>query len=182
MQTVDDLREPLAPWRLHAKGTYLGPAAGNSKAHLLCYFPDKPERLEGLCRRNSLLRKNASKLMAIKVAHDVMKPEEEFRERSVLAVLEADAVQWRKLPDEARVGFSEYESARLGAERTACHEAGEGLSRRVEAAYQALGRCPAGRSAILYLTSDLAASKPCAELLSKHPSARFEGYRREVDA
>ena len=40
----------------------------NSKAHLLCYFPDKPERLEGLCRRNSLLRKNAGKLMAIKVA------------------------------------------------------------------------------------------------------------------
>ncbi len=40
----------------------------NRKAHLLCYFPDKPERLEGLCRRNSLLRKNAGKLMAIKVA------------------------------------------------------------------------------------------------------------------
>ena len=120
--------------------------------------------------------------MAIKVAHDVMKPEEEFRERSVLAVLEADAVQWRKLPGEDRVGFSEYESARLGAERTACHEAGEGLSHRVEAAYQALELCPEGRSAILYLTSDLAASKPCAELLSKHPSARFEGYRREIDA
>lgn len=39
-----------------------------SKAHLLCYFPDKPERLEGLCRRNSVTRKNASKMMALKVA------------------------------------------------------------------------------------------------------------------
>ncbi len=38
------------------------------RAHLLCYFPDKPERLEGLCRRNSVTRKNASKMMALKVA------------------------------------------------------------------------------------------------------------------
>ena len=39
-----------------------------NKAHLLCYFPDKPERLEGLCRRNSLARKSAGKLMALKLA------------------------------------------------------------------------------------------------------------------
>ncbi len=38
------------------------------KAHLLCYYPDKPERLEGLCRRNSVLRKNNNRLMALKVA------------------------------------------------------------------------------------------------------------------
>jgi predicted metal-dependent phosphoesterase TrpH len=38
------------------------------RAHMLCYFPDKPERLEGLCRRNSVTRKNASKMMALKVA------------------------------------------------------------------------------------------------------------------
>ena len=39
----------------------------NRKAHMLCYFPDRPERLEGLCRRNNQLRRNATKLMAIKV-------------------------------------------------------------------------------------------------------------------
>ena len=39
-----------------------------NKAHLLCYFPEKPERLEGLCKRNSLVRKNAGKIMAIKAA------------------------------------------------------------------------------------------------------------------
>ena len=39
-----------------------------SKAHLLCYYPDKPERLEGLCRRNSVLRKTNNRLMALKVA------------------------------------------------------------------------------------------------------------------
>ena len=36
------------------------------KVHLLCYLPDKPDRLEGLCKRNSNLRKAAGKLMAIK--------------------------------------------------------------------------------------------------------------------
>ena len=38
------------------------------KAHILCYFPDKPERLEGLCKRNSNIRKTAGKLMAMKAA------------------------------------------------------------------------------------------------------------------
>lgn len=38
------------------------------KAHLLCYFPEKPERLEGLCKRNSLVRKNAGKIMAVKAS------------------------------------------------------------------------------------------------------------------
>lgn len=37
------------------------------KAHLLCYFPDFPDRLEGLCKRNSLIRKSAGKVMAVKV-------------------------------------------------------------------------------------------------------------------
>lgn len=40
----------------------------NSKAHILCYLPDRPERLEGLCKSNSLLRKRAGQLMAAKVA------------------------------------------------------------------------------------------------------------------
>ena len=37
------------------------------KAHMLCYFPDSPDRLEGLCKRNSLIRKSAGKVMAVKV-------------------------------------------------------------------------------------------------------------------
>lgn len=39
-----------------------------SKAHILCYLPDKPDRLEGLCRRNSQIRKRASQLMLLKTA------------------------------------------------------------------------------------------------------------------
>lgn len=36
--------------------------------HLLCYKPDFPDRLEGLCRRSSLTRKKASHYMMLKVA------------------------------------------------------------------------------------------------------------------
>lgn len=38
------------------------------KAHMLCYFPDFPERLEGICKRNTMIRKAASKVMAVNVA------------------------------------------------------------------------------------------------------------------
>lgn len=40
----------------------------SSKAHILCYLPDKPERLEGLCKSNSELRKKAGRMMIMKVA------------------------------------------------------------------------------------------------------------------
>ncbi len=40
-----------------------------SKAHILCYLPDTPERLEGLCKSNSLLRKRAGLLMVKKLAN-----------------------------------------------------------------------------------------------------------------
>lgn len=39
-----------------------------SKAHILCYYPDKPERLESLCHKNSLGRKTAGRVMAVRVA------------------------------------------------------------------------------------------------------------------
>ena len=126
--------------------------------------------------------------LEIKVAHGVTKPDEEFRERSVLAALEADVVAWRKLPKDSRVAFSVFENARIEAEHLCCAGACEKAIRDTEAAYWALERCPQGRSALLYLTSDLAASKPCAALLapertcfaSAHPSASFEKYQREI--
>ena len=40
-----------------------------SMVHILCYLPDKPERLEGLCKSNSLLRKRAGVIMLKKVAN-----------------------------------------------------------------------------------------------------------------
>ncbi len=36
--------------------------------HMLCYKPDFPDRLEGLCRRSSLIRKKSSHIMMLKAA------------------------------------------------------------------------------------------------------------------
>ncbi len=38
------------------------------KAHLICYLPESPDRLEGLCRRNLLESKKASQYMMLKAA------------------------------------------------------------------------------------------------------------------
>ena len=42
-----------------------------AKAHILCYLPDTPERLEGLCKSNSEKRKRAARIMVAKVANKV---------------------------------------------------------------------------------------------------------------
>ena len=36
--------------------------------HILCYLPDSPDMLEGLCKRNSLARKKASHFMMLQTA------------------------------------------------------------------------------------------------------------------
>ena len=36
------------------------------QAHILCYYPDFPDRLEGLCRKNQVARKRAAQYMMIK--------------------------------------------------------------------------------------------------------------------
>lgn len=38
-----------------------------TKAHVLCYMPKKPDRLEGLCLRTTELRKKRGKKMAVKI-------------------------------------------------------------------------------------------------------------------
>lgn len=40
----------------------------NKNIHILCYLPDAPDMLEGLCKRNSLARKKASHYMMLQVA------------------------------------------------------------------------------------------------------------------
>ena len=40
----------------------------NQEIHLICYLPDFPDRLEGLCSKNSQLRKRSSHFMMLKVA------------------------------------------------------------------------------------------------------------------
>lgn len=40
----------------------------NKKVHFLCYLAENPDRLEGLCKRNSLSRRKASQLMVVKAS------------------------------------------------------------------------------------------------------------------
>ncbi|MCQ2477078.1 MAG: PHP domain-containing protein [Clostridia bacterium] len=40
----------------------------NAYAEIICYLPDFPDRLEGLCHRNIITRKRASQMMTLKVA------------------------------------------------------------------------------------------------------------------
>ena len=119
--------------------------------------------------------------VAIKHAHDVIMPEDELRERSVLEKLEADVVAWRKLPTEGRYGFSMFEQERLEGERACLRIECKKVAGRIEAAYRALEVCPQGRSAVLYLTSDLAASEACAALLAEYSSTSFERYRSQIE-
>ena len=43
-------------------------AEHEKKVHILCYLAENPDRLEGLCRRNSLARRKASQLMVVKAS------------------------------------------------------------------------------------------------------------------
>lgn len=119
--------------------------------------------------------------VAIKHAHDVMMPEDELRERSVLAKLEADVVAWRKLLTEGRDAFSMFEQERMEGERACLRIECKEVASRIEAAYRALEVCPQGRSARLYLTSDLAASEACAALLAEYSSTSFERYHSQIE-
>lgn len=42
--------------------------ASNKNIHILCYSPDAPDMLEGLCKRNSLARKKAAHFMMLQTA------------------------------------------------------------------------------------------------------------------
>ncbi len=46
--------------------------------HILCYLPDSPDMLEGLCKRNSIARKRASHFMMLQVAKRYNIPAEFF--------------------------------------------------------------------------------------------------------
>ncbi len=43
-------------------------AETEKQAHILCYLPEFPDRLEGLCHRNSLARKKAAHYMMLQIA------------------------------------------------------------------------------------------------------------------
>ena len=121
------------------------------------------------------------KALEIKVDHDILKPGEEFRERAVLARLEADVAAWWKQSPETRQGFGPFERALIDGEAAACEGECAKLSEAVERAYSVLEQCPQGRSARLYLANDLAATRPCAEVLAAHPSQAHTKALHEIE-
>ena len=120
--------------------------------------------------------------LEVKTSHGVMKPDEELRENACLTRLERDVADWQKLPRDARPPFADFEGDILSREAAARNNDAEQLVRRVESAYAVLEACPQGRSARLYLTSDLAASPACAALLDEHPSQAYQKYLDEIEA
>ncbi|MDO5014499.1 MAG: PHP domain-containing protein [Clostridia bacterium] len=42
----------------------------DKKVHILCYLAEKPDRLEGLCKKNSLARRKAGQIMVIKTCRN----------------------------------------------------------------------------------------------------------------
>ena len=99
-----------------------------------------------------------------------MKVEEVLREQAALMRLEADVAAWRKLPVGDRIGFGAFESARIEAAENTLERDAQSASAAIEDAYRALGLCPQGTSARLYLANDVAASPACGEILEKYPS------------
>ena len=119
--------------------------------------------------------------LEIKASHGALKPGEEFRERDVLAGLERDAVAWRLLPGDGRGSFAAYERELIEKDAAADDAAARQVSGDVERAYRVLEACPQGRSALLYLASDLSASVPCSEVLKRWPSDRHARYAAELE-
>ena len=122
------------------------------------------------------------KALAIKVSHGTVSRGEEYRERAVLDALEADLNAWRKLPGDSGVSFLSYEGERIGEAEALRDRSAERVSGEVETAYRALSKCPQGRSAALYLTSDLSASPACAALLRDHPSKAHALHLKQLEA
>ena len=101
----------------------------------------------------------------IRAEHGVIKPEEEFAAREALDKLERDAAAWLKT--DRAVPFPGWE-AELLARRKEELLSGDGeIISAIEDAYRVLERCPQGRSAMLYLTTDLGSDAACAALLKE---------------
>ncbi len=114
----------------------------------------------------------------IRVKHNLIKPVEEFREKHVLASMEADTVEWVKAG--MTVTYPEYGTARIKEQEKDLEKAAERISAAVEQAYQILSACPEGESSLLYFTADLTGDPQISQLLQDHPTPSWQTYCRKV--
>ena len=150
---------------------------------------DALDRLEELCRAGETLdfADEAARLdffaqrrqsLDVKAAHEVIKPREEFLSRAALDALEREAAAW--LRTDRRTPFVLWERNALSARRDAAEDRALSVLGDIEKAYAVLERCPQGRSAVLYLTSDMAGDEAVSALLKAHPCEIWLKYCREL--
>ena len=118
------------------------------------------------------------KALDVRAAHDVIKPDEELRERRILDGLERDAADWLKGTRED--SFAVYEEKRLDQERERLKKQAGRILTEIEEAYAVLEKCPRGRSAVLYLTTDLGSDDALGALLRERPCEPWLRYSREL--
>lgn len=135
-----------------------------------CDFLDEGSKNAWLAQRRETVR--------IQAEHAVLKPGEELRETWAIDRLEKDAVRW--LQKARSTPFPVWEREEIGAlDRAAEGRAAEVIG-EIETAYAILGSCPQGRSALLYLTTDLGGDGDTAALLQNHDAPAWLRWGREV--
>ena len=114
----------------------------------------------------------------VRVEHDVIRPEEEMRSRRVLDALERSAGDWLK-GDRAQ-SFSSFAAEQMDTQQAQLGSAAEEILSRIGEAYAVLEKCPRGRSALLYLTTDLGGDDALGQLLQQYECAPWLHYSREL--
>ena len=118
------------------------------------------------------------KALDVRVEHDVIRPEEEMRSRRVLDALERSAGDWLK-GDRAQ-SFSSFAAEQMDTQQAQLGSAAEEILSRIGEAYAVLEKCPRGRSALLYLTTDLGGDDALSQLLQQYECEPWLRYSREL--
>ena len=135
-----------------------------------CDFTDEAKKEEYFRARR--------KALDVRVEHDVIRPEEEMRSRRVLDALERSAGDWLK-GDRAQ-SFSSFAAEQMDTQQAQLGSAAEEILSRIGEAYAVLEKCPRGRSALLYLTTDLGGDDALSQLLQQYECEPWLRYSREL--
>ncbi len=135
-----------------------------------CDFADEAKKDEFFRSRR--------KALDVRAEHNVIKPDEEMRERRVLDTLEHDVSDWLK-SDRSEL-FSAFERARIDEERLRLDAESDRILGEIGDAYRVLELCPRGRSALLYLTTDLGGDDALGQLLQQYECEPWLHYSREL--
>ena len=135
-----------------------------------CDFSDEEQKDEFFRARRRALD--------VRVEHEVIKPDEELRERRALGLLEDDAADWLKAG--RGCPFPEFERAVLDAGRAALDAQAKMILADIGEAYRVLELCPRGRSALLYLTTDMGSDEALSALLREKECEPWLRYSREL--